>query len=65
MAWSTSSRSQMLVTDQLAKAPRAAATALSTSAAEPTATLPQTCSVAGFTTSQVRSCAGSAHWPPM
>lgn len=65
MFWSTSTRSSRVVVDQPGKARRAAATARSTSAAEPRATLPQTSSVAGFTTSKVPAPAGSVHWPPM
>jgi hypothetical protein len=65
MLWSSSTRSLTLVRDQAAKAPRAAATARSTSAAEPIAIVPQTSSVAGLTMSRVRSSAGAIHWPPI
>ena len=62
---STSRRSSRLVCDQVANALRAALTALSTSAAEPSAILPDTCSVAGLTTSSVFGSTGSTHWPSM
>jgi len=40
-------------------------TATSTSAAEPTAILPETCSVVGLSTSKVLGRTGSTHWPSM
>ncbi len=60
---STSRRSSRLVCDQAGKALRAAMTALSTSAAEPSAILPQTSSVAGLMTSSVFNSTGSTHLP--
>ena len=63
---STSIRSSRVVWLQLGKAARAALTALSTSFAEPSAILPATCSVAGFSTSRVFTpSAGSTHAPSM
>ena len=53
------------LTDQVAKAFLAALTALSTSAAEPIAILPDTCSVVGLSTSRVFGSIGSTHWPSM
>jgi acyl-CoA reductase-like NAD-dependent aldehyde dehydrogenase len=57
----TSSRSSRLVWLQVAKALRAAFTALSTSLALPSAIWPTTSSVAGFSTSRVFSSVGSTH----
>jgi hypothetical protein len=65
MRSSTATRSATVVVDQAGNALRAAATAWSTSSAEPTDTVPQTCSVAGLTTSIVCGLAGSTHSPPM
>ncbi len=65
MACSRSSRSSRVLTDQVAKAFRAAFTALSTSAAVPSAILPETCSVVGLSTSKDFGSTGSTHWPSM
>jgi hypothetical protein len=65
IAPSRSSRSSRLLTDHVANALRAALTALSTSAAEPIAILPDTCSVVGLSTSSDLLSAGSTHWPSM
>jgi hypothetical protein len=58
-------RSSRLVCEKVLKASRAALTARSTSAAEPSEMWPQTVSVAGLITSSVFGCAGSTHLPPM
>jgi len=61
MRFSTSMRSSRVVCDQVANAFRAAFTALSTSAAEPSEILPATFSVAGLMTSSVLGSTGSTH----
>ncbi len=58
-------RSSSDVADQLSNAPRAAATARSTSAALASGTLPITSSVVGFTTSIAPLPSGFTHSPPM
>ena len=65
IAWSRSSRSATELCDQVAKALRAAFTAMSTSAAEPSEMCPATLSVAGFSTSWLRGVIGSTHLPSM
>ncbi len=65
MRFSRASRSSREALRQVLKAVLAAATARSTSAAEPALTRPHTSSVAGLTTSMVRGWAGSTHSPPM
>ena len=61
----SSMRSSRLVWEKVLKASAAAATALSTSAAEPAEILPQTSSVAGLITSRVFGVTGSTHSPLM
>ena len=63
MASSRSSRCSRVVCDQLAKALRAAATALFTSATPPSEMVPATASVAGLMTSAVFGSTGATHWP--
>src|ERR1700730_10273931 len=65
IACMTSIRCVRLVLDQLAKAFRAALTALSTSAADPMEILPETASVAGLMTSEVLGSTGSTQRPSM
>ena len=62
---SSARRSSRLVCDQAGKAARAAATALSTSADEPSAMSANFSSVAGLMRSQLRSAAGFTHFPPI
>ncbi len=65
IASSRSSRCSRLLSDQAGKALRAAATALSISAAEPSEIRPETASVAGLITSPVLGATGSTHCPSM
>src|SRR5262249_36195004 len=60
-----SARSARLSADQLGYAARAAATARSTSAAEPSATWAMVSSVAGFSTAMVPLPAGATPPPPL
>ena len=64
MAWTRRARSATGVAAHPSKAARAAATARSTSAAEPSGTWPITASVAGLTRSMTSDDAGVTHPPP-
>jgi hypothetical protein len=65
MSWSSASRSSFLVRENVSNAVRAAATALSTSAALPREIRPIVSSVAGLMTSNVFGVTGSTQPPPM
>ena len=65
IASSRAIRSSRVVCEYVAKARLAAATARSTSAADPRLIRPQTSSVAGLMTSSGSGDTGSTHWPSM
>ena len=65
MRFSRATRSALLVCENAGNAARAAATARSTSAAEPMEILVKGSSVAGLMTSRVRGVAGSTQAPLM
>ena len=65
MRWMSARRSSGLVSEYDSKARRAAATALSTSAAEPSEILAIASSVAGSMTGKSCALVGGTHFPSM